>query len=77
MNNFFYTTNPLLKIELVKKGFVELPPAGFKNLFIDRQQKIFWTCNDEAIESNKSYILDKHKEEVQEITLENLEKWEL
>ena len=77
MNNFFYTTNPLLKIELEKKGFEELPPTGLKNLFINRAEKIFWSCTDEAIESNKSYILDRFKEEVQELTLENFEKSEL
>jgi hypothetical protein len=80
MNNFFTTpaTNEIvkIKIELLEKGFNELQSTSDASiLFIDRKNKNFWDCNANQLVTNNKLVNQHHKEEVNQITLNEIQAW--
>jgi hypothetical protein len=80
MTNFFTAPKTtqilLLVVELEKQDFEQLEPAGQGNLFIDKINRNYWFCSDDAIQDNIYFIENLHKQKVEQITLDSIQSWE-
>jgi hypothetical protein len=80
MTNFFTSpkTNEtsLIVAELENQNFEQLEPAGQGNLFIDKINRNYWFCSDDAILKNIYFVENLHKQKVEQITLNTIHSWE-